>query len=62
MKRHGFAGQPASHGNSKTHRALGSTGGCQDPGKVWKGKKMAGHMGHQRTTVEGMEVRVAAVV
>ena len=44
MKRHGFAGMPASHGVSKSHRALGSTGNCQDPGKVFKGKKMAGRM------------------
>ncbi|CAD7695195.1 unnamed protein product [Ostreobium quekettii] len=51
MKRWGFAGAPASHGTSLAHRALGSTGACQDPGKVWKGKKMAGHMGVDRRTV-----------
>ena len=45
MKRHNFAGHRASHGNSVTHRAHGSTGQRQDPGKVFKGKKMAGHMG-----------------
>lgn len=45
MKRWGFAGQPASHGNSLAHRAAGSIGACQDPGKVWPGKKMAGRMG-----------------
>ena len=44
MKRHGFKGQSASHGHSKSHRSIGSTGGCQDPGKVFKGKKMAGRM------------------
>ncbi len=45
MKRWGFAGQPASHGNSKHHRAPGSIGGRTDPGRVWKGKKMPGRMG-----------------
>lgn len=51
MKRWGFAGQGASHGNSKAHRKPGATGACQDPGKVWKGKKMAGRMGgKERTT------------
>ena len=45
MKRWGFAGQPASHGNSLAHRAGGSIGACQDPGKVWPGKKMPGRMG-----------------
>lgn len=57
MKRHGFAGQPASHGVSKTHRALGSTGQCQDPGRVFKGKKMAGHMGCERVTVQSLLVQ-----
>ena len=56
MKRHGFAGQPASHGVSKTHRAIGSTGGCQDPGKVFKGKKMPGRMGGKRITQQCLEV------
>ena len=51
MKRWGFAGGSASHGNSKAHRLAGSTGGCQDPGKVFKGKKMAGRMGGKRRTV-----------
>lgn len=45
MKRWGFAGQPASHGNSLAHRNAGGIGACQDPGKVWPGKKMAGRMG-----------------
>ena len=52
MKRWGFKGQAASHGVSKTHRAHGSTGQCQDPGRVFKGKKMAGRMGGERTTVQ----------
>jgi hypothetical protein len=56
MKRHNFAGMPASHGVSKSHRALGSTGQCQDPGKVFKGKKMAGRMGADRVTVQNMHV------
>lgn len=50
MKRWGFAGQGASHGVSLTHRHMGSTGQCQDPGKVWKGKKMPGHMGNRKRT------------
>ncbi len=53
MKRWGFAGQPASHGNSLAHRKGGSTGQCQDPGKVFKGKKMAGRMGGARATTMG---------
>ena len=52
MKRWGFAGQPASHGNSLSHRSAGSIGACQDPGKVFKGKKMAGRMGGKRRTVQ----------
>lgn len=52
MKRWGFAGQPASHGNSRSHRKAGSTGMCQDPGKVFKGKKMPGRMGGTRATVQ----------
>lgn len=52
MKRWGFAGQPASHGNSLSHRAAGSTGMCQDPGKVFKGKKMPGRMGGKRQTTQ----------
>jgi hypothetical protein len=51
MKRWGFKGQPASHGNSLAHRAAGSIGACQDPGKVWKGKKMPGRMGGDLRTV-----------
>ncbi|EFN54959.1 hypothetical protein CHLNCDRAFT_48876 [Chlorella variabilis] len=56
MKRWGFAGQPASHGNSLAHRAAGSTGACQDPGKVFKGKKMPGRMGGERVTVQNNQV------
>jgi len=56
MKRHNFAGHRASHGNSVTHRAHGSTGQRQDPGKVFKGKKMAGHMGQTRVTTQNIEV------
>ena len=56
MKRHNFAGLRASHGVSVSHRAHGSTGQCQDPGKVFKGKKMAGHLGNARATVQNLEV------
>jgi len=56
MKRHNFGGLRASHGVSISHRSHGSTGQCQDPGKVFKGKKMAGHMGAARTTVQNLEV------
>jgi large subunit ribosomal protein L3 len=56
MKRHNFGGMRASHGVSVSHRAHGSTGQCQDPGKVFKGKKMAGHMGDARSTVLNLEV------
>ncbi len=56
MKRHGFKGLRASHGVSISHRSLGSTGQCQDPGKVFKGKKMAGHMGDVRVTAQNLEV------
>ena len=56
MKRHGFSGLRASHGVSVSHRSHGSTGQCQDPGKIFKGKKMAGHMGDRRVTVHSLEV------
>jgi large subunit ribosomal protein L3 len=56
MKRHGFGGLRASHGVSISHRSLGSTGQCQDPGRVFKGKKMAGHMGASRITTQNLEV------
>lgn len=51
MKRWGFKGGSASHGTSLAHRTPGSTGACQDPGKVWKGKKLPGHMGAVQRTV-----------
>ena len=56
MKRHNFAGLEASHGVSISHRSHGSTGQRQDPGKVFKGKKMAGHMGNERVTVQNLRV------
>ena len=56
MKRHNFGGLRASHGVSISHRSHGSTGQCQDPGKVFKGKKMAGHMGAARVTTQNLEV------
>ena len=56
MKRHNFGGLEASHGISVSHRSHGSTGHSQDPGKVFKGKKMAGHMGDRRVTVQNLEV------
>jgi large subunit ribosomal protein L3 len=56
MKRHHFGGLRASHGVSVSHRSHGSTGQCQDPGKVFKGKKMAGHMGAVRVTTQNLQV------
>jgi len=56
MKRHNFAGLRASHGVSLSHRSHGSTGNNQDPGRVWKGKKMAGHMGDVRVTTQNLVV------
>jgi len=56
MKRHNFAGLRASHGVSVSHRAHGSTGQNQDPGKVFKGKKMAGHMGDKVRTIQNLEI------
>lgn len=56
MKRHNFGGLRATHGVSLSHRAHGSTGQCQDPGKVFKGKKMAGHMGDRQRTAHNLEV------
>ena len=56
MKRHNFAGLRASHGVSVSHRAHGSTGQNQDPGKVFKGKKMAGHMGDKLRTIQNIEI------
>ncbi len=56
MKRHNFGGLRASHGVSISHRSHGSTGQCQDPGKVFKGKKMAGHMGAERVTTQNLQI------
>jgi len=56
LKRHNFGGLRASHGVSISHRSHGSTGNNQDPGKVFKGKKMAGHMGAERVTTQNLEV------
>ena len=56
MKRHNFSGLRASHGVSVSHRAHGSTGQNQDPGKVFKNKKMAGHMGNKLRTMQNIEI------
>ena len=56
MKRHNFSGLRASHGVSISHRSHGSTGQCQEPGRVFKGKKMAGHMGVARVTTQNLKV------
>jgi large subunit ribosomal protein L3 len=56
MKRHNFRGLEATHGVSISHRSHGSTGQCQDPGRVFKGKKMAGHMGAARVTTQNLQV------
>lgn len=56
MKRHNFGGGRKTHGNSISHRSHGSTGQCQDPGRVFKGKKMAGHMGAARVTTQNLQV------
>ncbi len=56
VKRHNFGMQDATHGNSRSHRVLGSIGQCQTPGRVFKGKKMAGHMGAVKTTVQNLTI------
>jgi len=56
IKRYNFRTQDATHGNSLSHRAPGSIGQCQTPGRVWKGKKMAGHMGAEQVTTQSLEV------
>ena len=56
MKRHNFGGLRASHGVSASHRSHGSTGNCQDPGRVFKGKKMAGHMGATQVTKQNLRI------
>jgi large subunit ribosomal protein L3 len=56
IKRHNFKKIHATHGNSLSHRAHGSIGQCQTPGRVWKGKKMSGHMGSERKTIQNLEI------
>ena len=56
IKRHNFAMQDATHGNSLAHRAHGSIGQCQTPGRVWKGKKMSGHMGNVQKTIQSLKI------
>ncbi len=56
IKRHNFHMQDATHGNSRSHRVPGSIGQCQTPGRVWKGKKMSGHMGDARVTTQSLEI------
>ena len=56
VKRHHFKTQDATHGNSLSHRALGSTGQCQDPGRVFKGKKMAGQLGNVKNTIQNLVI------
>jgi len=56
IKRWNFQMQDATHGNSLSHRAHGSTGQCQTPGRVWKGKKMSGHMGNEQVTTQNLEI------
>tara|TARA_Y100001970_G_scaffold284445_1_gene401829 strand:+ start:885 stop:1529 length:645 start_codon:yes stop_codon:yes gene_type:complete len=56
MKRHNFGGLRASHGVSASHRSHGSTGNCQDPGRVFKGKKMAGQMGRKKVTKQNLKI------
>ena len=56
IKRHNFKMQDATHGNSLAHRAHGSIGQCQTPGRVWKGKKMSGHMGDVQKTVHSLKI------
>ena len=58
VKRWNFKMQDATHGNSLSHRAPGSIGQCQTPGRVWKGKKMSGHMGSERVTVQNLKIVV----
>ena len=57
VKRWNFKMQDATHGNSLSHRAPGSIGQCQTPGRVWKGKKMAGHMGSKKVTVQNLKIQ-----
>ena len=59
MKRHGFAGQGAAHGNQAAHRRVGGIGACATPGRVFKGTRMAGRMGHVTATVQSLTVMSA---
>lgn len=56
VKRYNFGMQDATHGNSRSHRVPGSIGQCQDPGRVFKGKKMAGRMGNEKVTIQALEI------
>ena len=56
MKRHGFKGLSASHGTERKHRSPGSVGACATPGRIFKGMRMAGHMGHERVTMLNLQV------
>lgn len=57
MKRHGFAGQGAAHGNQASHRRVGGIGACATPGRVFKGKRMAGRMGNDRVTTQNLKIQ-----
>ena len=57
MKRHGFAGQGASHGNQAAHRRIGGIGACATPGRIFKGKRMAGRMGSDRVTTQNLKIQ-----
>ena len=57
MKRHGFAGQGAAHGNQAAHRRVGSIGACATPGRVFKGTRMAGRMGGNRVTTQNLKIQ-----
>ncbi|WP_448851603.1 50S ribosomal protein L3 [Corynebacterium sp. 335C] len=57
MKRHGFAGQGAAHGNQAAHRRVGGIGGCATPGRVFRGKRMAGRMGNDRVTTQNLKIQ-----
>ena len=61
MKRHGFAGQGAGHGNQASHRRVGGIGACATPGRVFKGKRMAGHMGAEQVTIKNLKVAYISV-
>ncbi|SVA92571.1 uncharacterized protein METZ01_LOCUS145425, partial [marine metagenome] len=61
IKRHNFKMQDATHGNSLSHRAHGSVGQCQTPGRVWKGKRMSGHMGNETKTIQSLELMGADI-